>query len=822
MPTLQYKSKRPQRLNLRAATKSKHDHDPEREDRIAHCGICSKASAPNPQLCEHCQIWNDANHVFRCLKSTKAWDGLWEFTLADIDARDHCAMCRNISRAVVDRFVDQGRVEVKALQDARVQILGPFCLSPDSLGMIDPAFKRGSPIPVEGDSWLDIMHREQDPMKTASGNKIPAVLYVVLSAAPCSKLQTLVPELDLKAGTPESSRTFGSHRHTQVSNGLRQPTMGVQIELQYQSRLTDLRSVARWEAPLIDTAALRSCIESCDGQHGARCQTRESKKTLPTGFRVIDTVKSCVIEYPVHELPDYVALSYTWPSVPAHMDMQLGATNLGLLQASGSLTADQGVLSQIVDAMRLCSDLGQRYLWVDRLCIIQDDQHLKQAQIEAMDKIYTLAAFTVVAAVSAELGLPGVAGRPRHSSLWNHERHFHESARMMCGNFHSTVVESRWYTRCWTYQEHVLSRRTVYVTEFETYFSCNRYSEQEDVGEIALLIKAKDLHEISNYYVTVNQYLNRHLTYAGDILNAFAGIGNAFAGAQEAPFLYGLPERFFSQALLWSNAQYPTRRREASDIPTWSWAAWNGSSMYNQNSLVNIMSVGSLVEFLMQDPNSGQRPVQEANKWFCRKLAAESALPDVSKDLSEMRSVPSVAATIRDWTECVHSPWDPRIHDHDPEALALATAHPGSLVLTTTVATLRFRKLEGFVPSTTYQTTEVNTDRLEMFDEGDTLVGQATSLSVGPNDWDIRHGNGFEVAVLCAGIANEIVRSQRPQPSSHGNSHLHSAGDGEPWYLHVMVIERDQAGIAYRIGTGFVAMRAWGQCKPKWNTIVLR
>ena len=56
--------------------------------------------------------------------------------------------------------------------------------------------------------------------------------------------------------------------------------------------------------------------------------------------------------------------------------------------------------------------LGQRYLWVDRLCICQDDREVQTKQIDAMGDIYNNAVFTIIAANGwdANHGLRGIEG----------------------------------------------------------------------------------------------------------------------------------------------------------------------------------------------------------------------------------------------------------------------------------------------------------------------------------------------------------------------------------------------------------------------------
>jgi hypothetical protein len=57
--------------------------------------------------------------------------------------------------------------------------------------------------------------------------------------------------------------------------------------------------------------------------------------------------------------------------------------------------------------------LDQRYLWVDVLCLIQDDKSDMEKGINSMDSIYEGAVFTIVAAngSDANAGLPGVRDR---------------------------------------------------------------------------------------------------------------------------------------------------------------------------------------------------------------------------------------------------------------------------------------------------------------------------------------------------------------------------------------------------------------------------
>ncbi|KAL2130252.1 hypothetical protein VTI74DRAFT_6710 [Chaetomium olivicolor] len=148
-----------------------------------------------------------------------------------------------------------------------------------------------------------------------------------------------------------------------------------------------LPRVVRAEA---DMAWVKRCLACCRGNHRVCCAPRKPDGATMTGFRVIDCAKEppVVVEVPWSE--KYVALSYVW----------------------GSLKGDWP--RTVTDAVHVTKALGEKYLWVDRLCIDQSNFDEKMALIARMGDIYAGAEFTIVnAAGDAGTGLPGVLGTPR-------------------------------------------------------------------------------------------------------------------------------------------------------------------------------------------------------------------------------------------------------------------------------------------------------------------------------------------------------------------------------------------------------------------------
>lgn len=162
--------------------------------------------------------------------------------------------------------------------------------------------------------------------------------------------------------------------------------------------------------------------------------------------RVIDVERRCVSLLP--DKADYVALSYVWGS-DRTKHAELTTANLPVLEAPGSLASGQ-LPRTLEDSIECCRRIGQKYLWVDRLCIVQDDTAENMAvQLEQMFAIYHQASFTLVtlAGEDASYGLPGVSLPRQHTQRIFMFKNF--SVVQCPPHVEDLIRSSEWYTRGW-------------------------------------------------------------------------------------------------------------------------------------------------------------------------------------------------------------------------------------------------------------------------------------------------------------------------------------------------------------------------------------
>ncbi|KAI9728595.1 MAG: hypothetical protein M1834_007623 [Cirrosporium novae-zelandiae] len=339
---------------------------------------------------------------------------------------------------------------------------------------------------------------------------------------------------------------------------------------------------------------LKTWLSICTKEHCATCQPDVVPREVGLALKVIDVTRCCIIFAPSN--CRYLALSYVWRDI-SQLELTED-TQHRLMEDNGLSTTEQQsrrVPKSIWDAIELTRQLGERYLWVDALCIKQDDEADKRLLINNMDVIYSSAIFTIVAAAGkdADAGLPGLhldSSRPVLDAIENIQGLNLGIARRP---FVDSITESTWEERGWTFQEKILSKRLMIFTDEQVFFHCNEATWFEDTilekhdpdiqiqtpwyGHREWVKPRSNTSKFDKYGGLLDGYLHRDLTYESDILNAFQGILNALTPLFEGGFFWGLPTCLFDAALLWRTSHSLKSRRP--NFPSWSWLGWKQYSI---------------------------------------------------------------------------------------------------------------------------------------------------------------------------------------------------------------------------------------------------
>lgn len=187
------------------------------------------------------------------------------------------------------------------------------------------------------------------------------------------------------------------------------------------------------------------------------CHNKSPSRIFPQleGLKLIDVNNDRMVIR--QKKCEYAALSYVWGATSGKQVFELKTTNFHRLQEPGSLSTAELPLT-IKDSMSICKKVGIPYLWVDRFCIVQDEDASKLNDIDNMDVIFMAAVVTLVAYTGADAdnGLPGVSTRPRRPPL------LLAAGGMEFWRNPQTPLrqgeDSRWVTRGWTYQEEICLR----------------------------------------------------------------------------------------------------------------------------------------------------------------------------------------------------------------------------------------------------------------------------------------------------------------------------------------------------------------------------
>lgn len=369
-------------------------------------------------LCDHCRH-SRVRHLLQCTagKHLQRWFPI-HYTKGSIQSRESpsCAICSFIRENVLDTTTNVSDI-------GEIYITGPDEPSTRASAVWSERYARTS--------WCTMIW-DSDPGR----GYFDVTLGVGLKSGRSSTIG-LANTIAYQSQSMEEDA--GSDSESNVKNS----GQGWSI-----TRAKILDDTVNWETMKKSLAICRNEHQHC---HSSRVQP-------PIDFRLIDTKERFLVR--PNGLVEFCALSYVWGrrgnSELKETDI-LTKESLERMERSGGFM-ESPLPRTIEDAIQACSALGFRYLWVDRLCIVQDDERSKNHQIHAMGDIFASAQVVLIASSSGNMhaGISGVSNS-RQTEQWRLSSSNLDLVRLP--RLDEGIKGCQWSTRAWTYQEAVLPRR---------------------------------------------------------------------------------------------------------------------------------------------------------------------------------------------------------------------------------------------------------------------------------------------------------------------------------------------------------------------------
>ncbi|KAH7116151.1 heterokaryon incompatibility protein-domain-containing protein, partial [Dendryphion nanum] len=311
--------------------------------------------------------------------------------------------------------------------------------------------------------------------------------------------------------------------------------------------------------------AARSSLHDCNSTHTS-CKDRKPSEIWPT--RLIDVGSAgndCLRVVTLAQPQLYCATSHCWGNHANHL--QLNRDTYTRLVSGFSFYELPRLYADFVIAAR---QLGVQYLWVDSLCIIQDNKDDWEYEARRMADVYQ-GSYCTLAATSAQNSddslflktspLCNISYVPKGVQNWG-------LVYPRPGWFqNSTSATFPLHKRAWVFQETLLSPRQLHFGFGGVSFTCRQIGV-EPSGEFfppQIVQSWRDLLRTKNYKLTdvdrakgqalwqtlVSEYSNRNLTFESDRLLALEGVVSALQQHTPLRVIAGVIVDFLPYSLIW-------------------------------------------------------------------------------------------------------------------------------------------------------------------------------------------------------------------------------------------------------------------------------
>ncbi|KAF2822287.1 HET-domain-containing protein [Ophiobolus disseminans] len=327
-------------------------------------------------------------------------------------------------------------------------------------------------------------------------------------------------------------------------------------------------------------------------------------RLLKVGSSSDGHVSARIVATSEHGVHAYLTLSYCWGGDQTHK-----TTEKSLSDTEGKIDIMQ-LPKTIQDAITVTVNLGYGFLWVDSVCIIQDNELDRTTEIAKMPEIYSNAVCTIAASSPANCG---------RGFLNDHDYYTEHAIRIRLRRSeglvsdivhaypydHKNFVVEPLATRAWSLQERLLSTRILEFRRNQVHYLCpstGQYDKSRSDGwkqdwlprrqfkplgssnnhhpETLLGWKIPTTEHFRHmWYSLIEMFTKRDLTFPTDRTLAISGIAQRLAAMDESKscgtYIVGHWISSDPHNLMWAREgpnevkdQQQTRR-----YPTWAWTS---------------------------------------------------------------------------------------------------------------------------------------------------------------------------------------------------------------------------------------------------------
>jgi hypothetical protein len=279
--------------------------------------------------------------------------------------------------------------------------------------------------------------------------------------------------------------------------------------------------------------------------------------------------------------PRYATLSHSWG---AHDITMLTSEHVHSFQEKIQL---EKLPKTFQDAITIVRRFGLDYLWIDSLCIIQDDENDWLKESSLMSSVYGNSTITI-AASSARDSSQGCFLK-QHNFSGGLRARITDGGRQRVQDFRCSEVyelstfKTHLGSRAWALQEKMLPPRTIHFSDRGAFWECrttiaSEYLPDGFPNQLVSPLVRREGELVRLWQQIVRLYSAAKLSFGKDKLPALSGIARLVYNETDDGYLAGLWRRKIEEQLCWSRfGPQPAVHRPHWRAPTWSWASIDGA-----------------------------------------------------------------------------------------------------------------------------------------------------------------------------------------------------------------------------------------------------